>query len=168
MDAELKKFEEELERLCPVAMPDGMIARMEAAMDGWQEEPTDENVVRFPSMEAGKAGGSRNGFWAAAAAVALLGALAAFLVPTNPRNNRVVNNAGSGASYTPASFSPVGASSNIVAASDEGFVVTEDAIPHRAVRVEYMNQIDFTNKRGERLQVEVPRVRIVLIPVRVD
>ena len=168
MDAELKKFEEELERLCPVAMPDGMIARMEAAMDGWSDEAAEEKVLPFPGQEEESAGASRNGFWAAAAAVALLGALAALFVPTDNGTNRVANDEGREAAYTPASFSPVGATSNIVAASDEGFVMTRDSVPHRAVRVEYMDQIEFTNDQGQRLQVEVPRVRIVLIPVQVD
>lgn len=167
MDAELKKLEEELEGLCPVALPDGMIARMEAAMDGWQEGGDEENVVSFSGRGDTTPGASRNGFWAAAAAVAVLGAIVALLVPSGNRD-AVANSPGFDASYAPASFSPVGATSNIVAASDEGFVVTRDAVPHRAVRVEYMDQIEFTNDQGERLQVEAPRVRIVLIPVRVD
>ena len=169
MDADLKKFEEELERLCPVAMPDGLIARMEAAMDGWQEEPVEEeNVVPFPSQEEESPGASRRGFWAAAAAVAILGALAALFVPTDQGGDRRTARNANESGFTPASFSPVGASRNILAASDEGFVMTKDAIPHRAVRVEYMDQIEFTNDQGERLQVEAPRVRIVLIPVQVD
>lgn len=167
MDVELKKFEEELERLCPVAMPDGMIARMEAAMDGWQEIDEEEKVLPFPGNEDSAPGASRSGFWAAAAAVAVLGAIVALFVPTGG-GNAVATNEGHDPSYTPASFAPFGASSNIVAASDEGFVMTKDAIPHRAVRVEYMDQIEFRNEQGERLQVEAPRVRILLIPVRVD
>ena len=166
MDAELKKFEEDLERLCPVAMPDGMIARMEAAMDGWQDQ-TEEKVVPFPVHEEGSHGASRSGFWAAAAAVAVLGALVALFVPSGGQD-RLADNRGFNPSYSPASFSPVGASSNIVAASDEGFVVTRDAVPHRAVRVEYMDRIELKGNQGQILQVESPRVRIVLIPVRVD
>lgn len=171
MDPELKKFEEELERLCPVAMPDGLIARMESAMDRWQEEAAEEKVVPFPGREENAYGASRGGFWAAAAAVALLGALAALLVPDKggyAGSEQLATSDAAVPALAPASFSPVGASRNILAASDEGFVMTRDAVPHRAVRVEYTDLVEFTNERGERLQLEAPRVRIVLIPVQVD
>ena len=167
MDADLRKFEEELERLSPAAMPDGMIARMAAAMDGWADAEEEEKVVPFPRGQAEGRGSSRNGFWAAAAAVALLGALAAFFVPPNG-GSKLAGNSGVATPYLAASFAPVGAERNIVNASDEGFVVMRDAVPHRAVRVEYMDRIELRNDQGERVEVEAPRVRIVLIPVRVD
>ena len=39
MDSELQKIETDLERMSPGSMPEGMIRRMEEAMEGWREVP---------------------------------------------------------------------------------------------------------------------------------
>ena len=54
MDPELKKIEAELERIAPGRMPEGMISRIEAAMEGskdvsWQDEET--KGVPFPRVQ---------------------------------------------------------------------------------------------------------------------
>lgn len=170
MDADLRKFEEELERLSPAGMPDGMIARMEAAMEGWQtrEEPT-QKVVPFPGWNASKGIGRKGNFWAAAAAVALLGAAAALLVPNRGADRLAETNSPAAPDVMVGSFAPVNAHRNIINASDEGVVLTNNARPHRAVRLEVVDRIEFRNAAGQKLRVEAsPRVRIVLIPVRTD
>ena len=42
MDPELQKIEAELERMSAGGMPEGMISRMEAAMEGWEEVAEEE------------------------------------------------------------------------------------------------------------------------------
>ena len=170
MDADLRKFEEELERLSPSGMPDGMIARMEAAMEGWQtqEEPA-RKVVPFPGWNGSKESGRKGNFWAAAAAVALFGAATALLVPNRDANRVAESGTPVMPEVTAASFAPVNAHRNIINASDEGVVMTNNARPHRAVRLEVVDRIEFRNAAGQKLRVEAPpRVRIVLIPVRTD
>jgi len=170
MDAELKKFEEELERLSPAGMPDGLISRMEAAMEGWQgREESVQKVVPFPGGSAGKGVGRKGSLWAAAAAVALLGAAAALLVPSGEPTQIGTAILPEDADFLEASFEPVNARQNIINASDQGVVMTNDARPHRAVRLECVDHIEFRNDAGQKLRVEaLPRVRIVLIPVWTD
>ena len=170
MDADLRKFEEELERLSPAGMPDGMIARMEAAMEGWQtqEEPA-RKVVPFPGWNASKGAGRKGNFWAAAAAVALFGAATALLIPNRGADRHAETNSAVPPDVMAASFAPVNAHRNIINASDEGVVVTNNARPHRAVRLECVDRIEFRNAAGQKLRIEAPpRVRIVLIPVQTD
>lgn len=171
MDAELRKFEEELERMSPAGMPEGMIARMEAAMENWEDrEESAEKVVDFPGWSAKGSGSGRKGnFWAAAAAVALLGAAAALFVPNGGKDGMETAGTSESPEVMAASFAPVNAHRNIINASDEGVVMTNDARPHRAVRLECVDRIEFRNATGERIRIEAPpRVRIVLIPVQTD
>ena len=56
MDSELERFEAELAKLSPGSLPEGLIARMEAAMEGWEAAPPQEvgesgKVVPFPKLE---------------------------------------------------------------------------------------------------------------------
>lgn len=173
MDSDLKEFEEELSRLAPEAMPDGLISRMEAAMDGWQDAEKEEKVVPFPQKEFEK---SRSGLWRTAAAVAILGASAALLVPSGgsaPNKEVALTSSLPAASMTPkqvapVSFEPHSAQRNVVSANNEGMVVMRDETPHLCVRFQYMDRFEFKGPDGRSLQVRKPAVRYVLIPVRAD
>jgi len=167
MEPELKKFEEELKRMSPVGMPDRMIARMEAAMESWQS--ADRNVVPFSGRNAARKANRTGRFWAAAAAVAILGAVAALLVPNGESSGGKMAGVVEAPNYAEASFAPMRADRNIINAADEGFVMSNDAQPFRAVRLESVDRIEFRNKAGEKLRIEAPpQVRILLIPVRTD
>lgn len=168
MDGELKQFEEDLERLAPAGLPEGLISRMEAAMAGWQDaESEEEKVVPFPKVEEERQGGSSRGFWSAAAAVALLGAVVAFMLPDNNSGNSVAGPAAA-PNYAAVSFEPTNLDRNIVQASDGGVVFTNDDRPHRLVRVEYVDHLEYRNAAGAELHVEKPTVKFVLIPVETD
>ena len=55
MDPELEKIESELERMSPAGMPEGMISRIEAAMEGWRDvswQDEEAKVVQFPQADA--------------------------------------------------------------------------------------------------------------------
>lgn len=169
METELRELEEELARLTP-AMPEGMITRMETAMETWQTvgEP-DQNVVPFSGKNRGREVGSNGRFWAAAAAVAILGAAAALLVPNKGPSGGQTAGVSDASNIVAASFAPMKAHRNIINAADHGVVMTNDAQPFRAVHLECVDRIEFRNKAGEKLRVEAPpRVRIMLIPVRTD
>ena len=175
MDAELKELEAELERLAPEALPEGLITRMAAAMDGWQESEHEEKVVPFPQGEAKTAAG-RNGFWRAAAAVAILGAAAALLVPqTSPVDGgspvALASFAPSGAASTKpvgASFAPVSAERNVVNAENHGPVVLVGGVPHRCVRVDSFDLIEYVDESGAQILVKKPSVDFMLIPLQPD
>jgi hypothetical protein len=169
MDLELKQFEEELERLAPAGLPEGLISRMESAMAGWQEaEPAgDEKVVPFPKVEVESQGGFSRGFWSAAAAVALLGAVVALVLPNQTAEKNVAAS-DAAPEFAAVSFAPTNLDRNIIQAADGGVVFTADERPHRLVRVEYVDRIKFRNAAGEELHVEKPSVNFVLIPVETD
>ena len=92
MDPELQKIEAELERIAPGNMPEGLIGRMETAMEGWQEaveQDAAEKVVPFPlaeeESEIPEISSGGRGLWAAAASMALLGGVAAMIITSDPR-----------------------------------------------------------------------------------
>ena len=71
MDDELRAIEDQLEQLSPTAMPDDMLARMEAAMDRWHESvPVEEKIVAFEPIQQEKGRLRLFNTWASAAAVA--------------------------------------------------------------------------------------------------
>lgn len=176
MDGDLKQFEEEMERLVPASMPDGLISRMEAAMVGWQDEAPaqEEKVVPFPQVQSEKRQrqGSVSGFWATAAVVALLGAVVALVLPQSgtPAGAPEAQASPSVAehNFAAVSFAPTNAGRNIVHASGGGVVFTKDDRPHRVVRIEYVDRIEYRNAMGEELYVETPAVKLILIPVETD
>ena len=169
MDGELKQFEEDLERLAPAGMPEGLISRMEEAMAGWQDAAPggDEKVVPFPAAEKEDQGGSSRGFWSAAAAVALLGAVVAFMLP-DQKSDEVVAVPSAESNYAAASFAPTNLDRNIIQASDGGVVFTNGDRPHRLVRVEYLDHVEYRNAAGAELHLEKPSVNFVLIPLETD
>ena len=174
MDAELKQLEEELERLAPEALPEGLISRMAAAMDNWQESEREEKVVPFPQhVEDGSSVWS--GFWKTAAAVALLGAAAALMMPgtTEPSSGPVAASVVQPAPplFKPASqakFSPVSAERNVVNAEQQGRIVVVGGVPHRCVRVNCLDNFKYVDGSGAQIHVERPSVDFVLVPVRPD
>lgn len=180
MDSDLKRFERELERLSPGRLPEGLIARMEAAMESWEtdatsaadEPPADrEKVVPFPQARLDKAGRRRGpGLLAAAAGVALLGAVAG-LVLSGGAERPAESAAGPGVSVEslrPVVFSPKAAQRKILSASEEGMVLANGAQPVRVLRFDYIDRVVFRNAHGEEVHVEVPAVNYRLIPAVTD
>lgn len=174
MDAELKELEAELERIAPNALPEGLISRMAAAMDGWQENEREEKVVPFPKQEEARPGWT--GFWRAAAAVAILGAAAALLVPGKDKH------AGTVAAVQPQAvsdtwiqpttlkpaFSPVSAERNVVSAENQGRIVLIGGVPHQCVRVDSLDHVEYADQSGATIHVKKPAVDFMLIPLRPD
>ena len=174
MDAELKELEEELERLAPNALPEGLISRMAAAMDGWQEDEREEKVVPFPNKEEEEAP-SRSGFWRIAAAVAILGAATALLIPGTNDPQPTVAAASSGQPVKPmfengarATFEPVSAERSVVNADQHGNIVLVGGVPHRLVRVNCLDNYKYVDGSGAQILVKKPSVDFVLIPLRPD
>ncbi len=112
----------------------------------------------------------------AAAAVALLGTLAAFMVPSNkaPENRtagaspteRPTTFAASPAAlsnYAPASFGR-----NLSETRDEGVIWENNIQPHRVMRFTYMDKVTLKNDKGESIEVEQPKFEYVVIPEKID
>ncbi len=171
------RFEAELERLSPGKLPEGLISRMEAAMEGWEDVSAEvtgeiEKVVPFPKSVEEEMD-RRNGasLWAAAAGVALLGAVAGLLLTGNPgegksgRTSAVASPSGVGK----VEFAPEAAKRTILDASDQDVIIANGALPLRVMRLNYVDRVVFRNAQtGEELHVEVPAVNYRLIPVATD
>jgi hypothetical protein len=103
--------------------------------------------------------------------VAVLGAAAALWVA--PDGGRQLATSGApkpAAVATPAggSFVTAGYGRDVREAVDEGIVWSEGQVPHRRVRVVYIDKAVITNAKGEKIEVERPRVEWLLVPEKMD
>lgn len=111
---------------------------------------------------------------AAAAAVALLGSLAAWITPGqnnetityNPE--RFVQEPSKITSAAPSSFAPASFNQNLSDTRDEGVIWNQANHPHRVLRFSYIERITLKNGKGELIQVERPREEYVIIPEKID
>ena len=115
---------------------------------------------------------SRSNWWSAAAAVAILGALSALLIP-NPKqaNPNIAQQPNSGdpspipasAELTPASFSR-----QLSETSDEGIIWQDNNTPHRVVKVVYKDRVILKRADGTSTEVIQPRVEYYVVPTHSD
>lgn len=180
MDQELREIEDQLEQLSPAAMPDGMWARMEQAMDNWQEfVPVEEKVVPFEPVK--NENGTMKWFnaWASAAAVALVAA-ASYLVFSNDSVTELSLAQTSGTSMeVVAQTVPTENITNVVPASNSHFdtqvkrasnnEVTYDAKgrPVRIMQVEFEDEVTVRGKDGKIYKVKQPRIEYYAVPVEI-
>lgn len=171
-------FETRLRAIRPRTIPSALqISLLEVLGD--TPFSVDEKIVLFskPSFATVMAGKKRSVFRfnvAAAAAVALLGALAAFMVPAETRNDQKTASGNATESFpaplapapelvAPAFFNP-GASET----RDEGVIWQGKNQPHRVLRRTYMDQVLTKDADGNPVTELRPRVEYVIIPEKID
>lgn len=196
-DAELGDLETHLGQLAPAGLSGDVLSRMVRAMDRWHEfVPVEEKVVPFgaskqPSadQEQTKQKSANYSMYAAAAAVALLGAVAALVMPQLNQTNTVaiagentqpsqdvsssddlgnihavdVKNAPRDAWLVPDSLSH-----KVTNTRDTGILMTRDNVPHRSIRIDYTDQIKVLDEDGREIEITRPGVQYVLIPVQTN
>ena len=181
--------------MAPVSMPANMLDRMAQAMDQWHETESDsQNVIGFSDDELRTKTKSKLlgvGFLSAAAAVALLAAMTALVIPDlatkeakliaqnapldfNAPNssNRSSNirgiSAPSIASGNAVSLSPAAEIlTSKVINSKETIIYDDDQNPFRFVEVEYMDQVKVKSSDGRDVILSRPRKDGYLIPIKV-
>lgn len=177
-DSELQ-FEKSLRVFKPRAVPAELYSALAETIS---DTPfaVDEKIVMFHKSggrgaESGQSSRlrvfSRN--IAAAAAVALLGSLAAFMVPNNDSSS---DGALSGKDFTSApaissvdnNYFPATYNRNLRDTRDEGVIWQPNNVPHRVLRFTYMDRVTLKNEKGETMQVEHPRDEYVIIPEKID
>ncbi len=180
-DGSLDQLEAHLGQLAPATMPMDMLGRMARAMDRWHEHvPVEEKVVSFGTGNPAPARRPFSaGMLAAAAAVAVLGAATALVLP------RYLDPAQSTGGLATADDSliepefavtsmveprdawllPGSLSHKVTHTSDRGIVMTRDNTPHRCVRVDYIDRIKVQDEEGREIEIERPSVDIMLLPV---
>lgn len=135
----------------------------------------DEKIVLFHKSHTQKGAASAKSSrfnLAAAAAVALLGSLAALITPGQPHQDTAatppLQQSATIASPVSNSFSPAGFNRNLKDTRDEGVIWNGPQGPHRVLRFTYMDRVTLKNEKGELIQVEQPREEFVIIPEKVD
>ena len=173
-------IERELGKLNPSALEGGVQARLLETVSR-VPFPVDEKVVLFPgkSKPVEKAP-SRRPWLAAAAAVAVLGAVSALMMgPQNGSNpNRPIadndgplygpERPGSSAGSVAAGLGNPSFGSKVRDAEDEGLIWTKDGKPMRRVKVIYMDKVKYAGEDGKVVEMERPRVEWLLVPEKID
>ena len=165
------RFERQLLEIAPAKLPPALMASLEAKLQGVPFS-TDQTIVRFPLNTAAAPQRHQRGWWAAAAAVALTGAVTALLIPTgqgpeklaDTKQTRIYPNP----SPTGGELVPAGYNSDLSEASDQGVVWNANRQPHRVVKVVYMDRVTLKDASGRTYQVEQPRVEYILVPTKTD
>ncbi|MDB4054923.1 hypothetical protein N9496_02930 [Akkermansiaceae bacterium] len=197
---ELEALEVHLKEMAPVSMPANMLDRMAQAMDQWQEaEFADENIIGFRDSDLRKKTKSKLfgvGFLSAAAAVALIAAVTALVIPdiatkgtktlaqntppdfnasdfkspdfSNQSSNIRGISAPSIASGNAASMSPMAEVLTSKVINSKETIIYDDAKnPFRFVEVEYLDQVKVKSRDGRDVILSRPRKDGYLIPIKV-
>jgi hypothetical protein len=170
------QFEASLRKFSPPKLPSSFNSTL---LDVLNDTPfhVDEKIVLFhksTSQTQNTSSKFRRFNIAAAAAVALLGSLAAWITP-NP-NNEIVNHTPDRiteqpsriTSPTPNSSAPASFNPSLSSSRDEGVIWNQAQQPHRVMRFTYIDIITLKNAKGELIRVERPREEYVIIPEKID
>jgi len=172
-------FEASLRAIRPDNVPAGLYASLEAAIS---DTPfaVDEKIVLFHKSSRGNTRPVRS--WsnrfsiAAAATVALLGSIAAFMVPgsddganeTISKSNPPVISSSVVNSSVTSNYQPARFNRNLSDTRDEGVIWRGSNSPHRVLRFTYMDRVTLENEKGETVEVEQPKDEFVIIPEKID
>lgn len=164
-------FEAFLRGFAPVALTPDFLTRLEAVVHE-VPFPVNDKIVVLPRATPAVPARRKRPMWAAAAAVALIGAGSALLMPSGKAPTTVVRNGGlvspspvrpAGGNFVPATFNR-----SLSEVRDEGVVWKTKTQPHSVVRVVYMDKITHKDKDGRVYQIEQPRVEYMLVPAKTN
>lgn len=165
------RFENLLREVSPASLSADFLSKLEGVV---AQAPftVNEKIVLFPKTKSPAPLRKSRPIWGAAAAVALIGAATAFMIPTAKPPLKVAQQAP--VSSPAITAAPVG---NLVPASfnrglsgvsDEGIVWKSNKQPHSVVRVSYEEKITLKDAMGKTYQVVQPRVQYMLFPAKTD
>lgn len=180
MDEELRKIESKLEEMTPLAMPDDMLARMEQAMERWQEfEPAEDKIVPFQAAPSEKSKLGLFSAWASAAAVALVAAASYVVFSGDQPADNVIAEASASIPAITASGTPSKNIQQVIPASHSQFrtkvtqsadgMITYDAQgrPLRVMQIGFEDEVIVRDRHGNVHKVKQPRVEYYAVPVEV-
>ena len=163
------RFEALLQQTSPARLPTDFMAQLEAIV---REVPfaVDEKIVLFPIANPAVHSRRQRPLWSAAAAVALIGAATALLMPAGKNPDKVVSQMRQVSSPTArpsnGNFAPASFNRGVSEVHDEGVVWKANNQPHSLVRVVYKDMITLKDNEGRTYQVEQPRVEYMLVPAK--
>lgn len=166
------RFENLLRGTNPAKLDPAFLADLEAIV---RDVPfaTVEKIVPFPKTANVAPARTSRPAWGAAAAVALIGAATALMMPVGKSPDRTPQRlAGATSSPTgsPAGghFVPAGFNRGLSEVRDEGVVWKSNSQPHTVVRFVYRDLVTLKDGSGRTVQVEQPRVEYMLVPAKAD
>jgi hypothetical protein len=174
------RFEESLRATYkPQALDTDFMSRLEGVVSDIAF-PVDEKIVLFPKTaplaKPAKPASRQRPMWAAAAAVAFIGAATALFLPDQKAavspvvsNDPPKQSAPVAAVSNPNShFVPAGFNRGLGDATDEGVLWHDPSKPHRVVRVTYLDRVTFKNAEGKTVEAVQPRTEYILVPEKMD
>jgi hypothetical protein len=169
--AELR-FESELRATRPSALSPEMLASFENILRKAPFPTELEKIVPFPKIPLAPASPRKQPLWAAAAAVAVIGALSALMIPASKKTQEVAQKSPAIAApspvATPGDFVPATFNRGLSEVHDEGIIWRNNSQPHSLVRVVYKDQVTLSDANGRTLLVEQPRVEYMLVPAKTE
>lgn len=134
--------------------------------------PGTRKLVAFPAQREQASASAAWRKLAVAAAVALLGASSALLVPNSPTKTSIAQSSSPArpviTNANARSLVPAGYRRGLSEAKDEGIVWQPQYGPHRRLKLVYRELVTLRDASGRVYQVERPRVEYVLVPAKID
>ncbi|MEO8616334.1 MAG: hypothetical protein ABI600_14410 [Luteolibacter sp.] len=165
------RYENFLREISPAKLPADFLTSLES-LTGGLHFPVDGKLIIFPNTNTAPRKRGHRSMWGAAAAVAIIGAISALLVPTasNPnKSSQVANRIPLPASnIKAANFVPASFNRGLSEVHDEGVVWKSNNEPNRVMRVVYMDHVTLKDANGRTMEVEQPRVEYMLVPAKTD
>ncbi len=165
-----RHIEKALQHHRPAALPEALMDSLLAVTKDTPFTSATDTIVSFPAKTQDHRPSKSP--WAAAAAVAIIGAISALFIPMNsgkqvadadpkPSSPSIISNAHG--ALVPAEFSR-----NFTEATDQGIVWQDENQAHRVVKVVYHDRVTMTDTDGKTYQVEQPRIEYYMIPTESD
>jgi hypothetical protein len=172
------RFEEFLRQTSPARLSPDFLAELETVVRD-VPFPVNEKILLFPKGQHGRQAPTARGnrpMWAAAAAVAVIGALSALMIPAGKppvsgdvaRQDTPPVSALLAAKTDTGNLIPASFNRGVSEVSDAGIVWKSNNQPHSLVRVVYQDRITLKDKDGRTYQVEQPKVKYMLVPAKAD
>lgn len=173
LDPTEMEFEQRLRSMPPAQLTPEFMATLHATVAAVPFPAAEPKIVHFPVGKSALSGHVRHQrqWWGAAAAVALFGALAGWLVPGASPPQPLAGSRPGTPEIRPAAAAPlVPASFNrgLSEATDEGVIWHSSQQPHRVLKVVYQERATLKDAAGRTYQVEQPRVEYILVPTKTD
>ncbi len=182
LDSGQKAIEAGLRKLSPIALSNQL---QQALLSKVGDVPfeVDEKVVLFNRSKREnipeKALWKKGSNLAIAAAVALMGTLAALMLPEGQAPNDLAQQVPpvEQKSDTPLAskdliegfeFAPASYSRSLSDARDEGVIWQGNSQPHRVMRLTYTDKVTGKDFAGEKIEVEKPKVEYIILPEKID
>ena len=164
-------FEHQLRKMPAAKLAPNFMAELERIV---RDVPfhSNEKIVHFPTNLATPTARRQRPIWGAAAAVALIGAATALMMPPSKAPDNKLRSVASAtksvAGYASQNFIPASFNRNLSAVHDEGVIWKSNRQPHSVVRVIYKDQVTLKDASGRIVQVIQPRVEYMLVPAKAD